>query len=438
MKNSKNVVIVGAQWGDEGKGKVVDLFSARSEYIVRYQGGNNAGHTLVVNGKKTVLHLIPSGILNEDKTCLIANGVVFDPEVFFKEIQSLVEAGALENPHERVRVSDRAHVILPYHRLLDQLREEKAAKDKLGTTVRGIGPAYEDKVARRGIRVGDLLDGKTLKAKLERALDEKNALLQHHYGSKPIEIEKIYQDSLALGERLRPFVSDVKNILMDALSQDRSILFEGAQGSLLDIDHGTYPFVTSSNTIAGGALTGSGVGVGAIGQVVGIMKAYVTRVGSGPFMTEIEDTDPELAEKIRRIGKEFGATTGRKRRIGWLDLVAMKYAVQINGITGLALMKADVLNGLDYLKVCTAYQLGGNTIYDLPSSAEDLARVEPHYEVMPCWPDYDAKQTKEVADLPEELQQYIRFIEKFLGVPVVLLSTGPGREETLVIQDVFG
>lgn len=434
----KNVVIVGTQWGDEGKGKVVDLYSAKAEYIVRYQGGNNAGHTLVVNGKKTVLHLIPSGILHADKVCLIANGVVFDPAVFFREIDSLMASGAIKNaPYERVRVSDRAHVILPYHCVLDSVREEKAAGGKLGTTVRGIGPAYEDKVSRRGIRVADLLDPKTLKAKLKVAIEEKNVLIQSLYGGEAIELEPLFETCVALGEKLQPYVADVKSILMTALQHKRSILFEGAQGTLLDIDHGTYPFVTSSNTIAGGALTGSGVGEGAIGSVIGIMKAYLTRVGSGPFPTEIEETEPELAEQIRKVGAEFGSTTGRKRRIGWLDLVALKYAVEVNGLTGLALMKADVLNGLEFLRICTSYTLDGNTLYDLPSRAEDLARIEPNYEIYPCWPPYDTKEVGGFGDLPEELQHYIRKIEAFTGVPVVLLSVGPGREETLELSNPF-
>jgi adenylosuccinate synthase len=434
----KNVVIVGAQWGDEGKGKVVDLYSSKAEYIVRYQGGNNAGHTLVVNGKKTVLHLIPSGILHEGKVCLIANGVVFDPEVFFREIDSLLASGAIRNaPHDRVRVSDRAHVILPYHRLVDSVREARAAGGKIGTTVRGIGPAYEDKVSRRGLRVADLLDPGTLRSKLAHAIEEKNVLLQHLYRAEPIALEPLYAECVRLGEKLRPYVADVKTLLMGALDQKRPILFEGAQGTLLDVDHGTYPFVTSSNTIAGGALTGSGVGEGAIGSVIGIMKAYVTRVGSGPFPTEIEETEPELAEKIRAIGQEFGATTGRKRRIGWLDLVALRYAVEVNGLTGLALMKADVLNGLEHLKVCTSYGIGGNTVYDLPSRAEDLARIEPNYEVHPCWEPYDASKVEGFEDLPGELKAYIRRIEEFTGVPVVLLSVGPGREETLELGDPF-
>ena len=434
----KNLVIVGAQWGDEGKGKVVDLYSAKAEYIVRYQGGNNAGHTLVVNGKKTVLHLIPSGILHPGKTCLIANGVVFDPAVFFEEIASLESSGALPaSPHEVIRVSERAHVILPYHRLLDQLREEKAAqgKGKIGTTVRGIGPAYEDKVARRGIQVIDLLRPELLKEKLQRALEEKNSLFVHHFGREAVPFESIYSDCLKLGERLKPYVSDVRGVLQEALSRSRPILFEGAQGTLLDVDHGTYPYVTSSSTVAGGALTGSGVGFGIAPAVIGITKAYTTRVGAGPFPTEMEESEPLIAKKIRDIGKEYGATTGRPRRTGWLDLVALKYAVEVNGITGLALMKADVLCDFDFVKMCTAYELGGNELPGLPSCVEDLERVVPRYEVFPGWPSFDGSKVEDTSDLPEELRTFIHVVERAVGVPVVLLSTGPGREETLEITD---
>ncbi len=435
-----NVAIVGAQWGDEGKGKVVDLYSARADYIVRFQGGNNAGHTLVVDGKKTVLHLIPSGILHPGKVCLIANGVVFDPRVFFEEVDSLVESGVLVRSRapEAIRVSERAHVILPYHRLLDRLREEHGAKSsggKIGTTVRGIGPAYEDKVARRGIQVVDLLRPELLRSKLERALEEKNVLLQHHFGAPLIELAPLLDECLGLAERLKPFVADVRAILMEGRRSRKRILFEGAQGTLLDVDHGTYPYVTSSNTVSGGALTGSGLGPAAIDRVVGITKAYTTRVGTGPFPTEIEESEPETAAEIRRIGAEFGATTGRPRRVGWLDLVALRYAVEVNGLTGLALMKSDVLQGFECIKVCTAYRLGGSqTLYELPSSVEDLQRVEPHYEVLPCWPKYDTRKVREREDLPEELQAYMRYLEEALSVPIVLMSTGPGREETLELS----
>ena len=439
----KNVAIIGAQWGDEGKGKVVDLYSAAADFIVRYQGGNNAGHTLVVNGVKTVLHLIPSGVLHPGKTCLIANGVVFDPVVFFEEIESLQRAGAFTSPpHERVKVSERAHVILPYHRLLDRLREEHAAgpsgTGKIGTTVRGIGPAYEDKVARRGVQVVDLYHPSLLRRKLETAIEEKNVLLKHHFKQAgAIDLEPLYKECVKLGERLRPYIADVRGILTKALRENRPILFEGAQGTLLDVDHGTYPFVTSSNTVTGGALTGSGVGTAAISQSIGIMKAYTTRVGAGPFPSELVGDETPTAEKIRKIGAEFGATTGRPRRVGWLDMVALKYAVEVNGLTGLALTKADVLEGFDSLQICTAYRLDGKRLDDLPSCIEDLERVEPVYETVRGWAKYDPKGVRKISDLPAELQAYIRLIETRLGVPVVLLSTGPGREETLVVSDPF-
>ncbi len=433
-----NVVVVGAQWGDEGKGKIVDLFSSKAEYIVRYQGGNNAGHTLVVKGVKTVLHLIPSGILHAGKICLIANGVVFDPGVFFKEVEALQAAGALRaDAHEAIRVSERAHVILPYHRLLDQLREEHAAKGKIGTTVRGIGPAYEDKVARRGIQVIDLLRPELLRSKLTTAVEEKNILLKHHFNHETIQFDALYKECLQLGERLRPYVADVRGILVQALKDKRQILFEGAQGTLLDVDHGTYPYVTSSNTVAAGALTGSGVGLNAISQVIGITKAYTTRVGAGPFPTEMKAPEQETADKIRTVGMVFGATTGRPRRTGWLDLVALKYAVEVNGLTGLALMKADVLQNITPIRVCTSYRLGSTTLHDLPSCTEDLEKIEPVYEDLPGWGSYDPKAVHTLTDLPKELQNYMTYIQKFLGVPIVIMSTGAGREETLHLGDPF-
>jgi adenylosuccinate synthase len=436
MNKNKNVVIVGAQWGDEGKGKVVDYFSEHAEYIIRYQGGNNAGHTLVVNGKKTVLHLIPSGVLHPGKTCLIGNGVVFDPKVFFEEVDSLIEAGVFKGKQasDVIRVSEKAHVILPYHSALDKLREGYAEKGKIGTTVRGIGPAYEDKVARRGIQVIDLTRPKLLREKIERAVLEKNAILKHLYNAETIQVEPIYQECLKIGERLKPFMADVRGVLYQAIKKGSPVLFEGAQGTLLDVDHGTYPYVTSSNTVSGGALTGTGLGPHYFPQVIGITKAYTTRVGTGPFPSEIEETEPTIAQEIRKIGQEFGATTGRMRRVGWLDLVALKYAVEINGLTGLALMKVDVLNGFKELKVCTAYDLNGKTLHDLPNCIEDVETVKPIYKTFPCWPHYDASKVKSRGDLPKELQTYIGFVESTLGVPVVLLSTGPGREETLVFE----
>lgn len=435
-----NVVVVGAQWGDEGKGKVVDLYSSQADYIVRYQGGNNAGHTLVVHGRKTVLHLIPSGILHPGKICLIANGVVFDPSVFFGEIESLQSVGILTgDPSHSIRVSERAHVILPYHRLLDQLREEHAEKSqtKIGTTVRGIGPAYEDKAARRGIQIVDFLRPEVLRRKLEKALEEKNILFKYHFKVSPFNFEETYSECLSLGEKMRPFVTDVRSTLLQAMRNNQSILFEGAQGTLLDVDHGTYPYVTSSNTIAAGALTGTGVGFGKISRVIGITKAYTTRVGTGPFPTEIEKTEPQIAEKIRKNGNEFGSTTGRPRRTGWLDLVALKYAAEVNGLTGLALMKADVLQGFEYIKVCTSYLLHGNSLYDWPSCVEDLEKIESSYEVLPGWEEYEPQEMKSKRDLPVELQTFIQVIEQYINLPVVLLSTGPSRDETLVLSDPF-
>ncbi|OFZ81549.1 MAG: adenylosuccinate synthase [Bdellovibrionales bacterium RIFOXYD1_FULL_53_11] len=439
-----NVAVIGAQWGDEGKGKVVDLLSARAEYIVRYQGGNNAGHTLVVDGKKTVLHLIPSGVLHPGKVCLIGNGVVFDPLVFFEELDALTGAGVLHkgSEHETVRVSERAHVILPYHRQLDSLRERRAAVDgaHIGTTVRGIGPAYEDKVSRRGITVADLIRPETLKPKLVRAIEEKNALLKHLFGDSVIDADRIFEECVRTGGRLKPFVCDTRRVLQEAVTHGRPVLFEGAQGALLDIDHGTYPFVTSSSTVAGGAIigTGLGVGLGATTNVIGIVKAYTTRVGTGPFPTEIEKSEPAIAKRIRDVGAEYGATTGRPRRVGWLDLVALKYAVEVNGITSLALTKSDILDGFECVKLCKSYTLGGNTLYDVPACAEDYSRAEPMYDFMPGWPEYDRAAAACLSDLPVELRDFIRAIEDYAGVPVTIVSTGPGREQTIVVKEPFG
>lgn len=434
-----NTVIVGAQWGDEGKGKVVDFFSEKADYIVRFQGGNNAGHTLVVNGEKTVLHLIPSGILHPNKTCLIANGVVFDPHVFFEEIESLEKRNIFtkDRPWNRVKVSERAHVILPLHRLIDKLREEKASQSgkKIGTTVRGIGPAYEDKVARRGIQVIDLLNPTVLRKKIERTLEEKNILLQHHFGHAPLDLETVFKEALGLGERIKPYVGDVRAMLFQAAESKRPILFEGGQGTLLDVDHGTYPYVTSSNTVSGGSLTGSGIGPKYPMNIIGITKAYTTRVGSGPFPSELEETDPETANLMRTKGGEFGATTGRPRRTGWLDLVALKYAAEVNGMTGLALMKVDILNDFAEVKVAVQYDVNGKIFDTLPSSTDELEKAKPIYKSFKGWPNYDAKKVHSRGDLPQTLQTYIQFIEAETGVPIVLLSTGPEREATLVLKD---
>ncbi len=433
-----NIIVVGAQWGDEGKGKVVDLYSSRADLIVRFQGGNNAGHTLVVNGRKTVLHLIPSGILHPEKLCLLGNGVVLDPLVFFEEIEGLQRAGVLsDDAHSRVRISDRAHLILPFHRQLDVLREARAlgekSHEKIGTTGRGIGPAYEDKAARRGITVGDLLDSAWLAKRLKSAIEEKNVLLQHYFGHPPIEFEPLYQQCLELGRRLKPYVTDVRLLLEKANQANQTILLEGAQGALLDIDHGTYPYVTSSSTCSGGALTGTGLGLGSnTTEVIGITKAYTTRVGTGPFPTEIEDSLPALAEKIRTVGGEFGATTGRIRRVGWLDLVALRYAAQLNGITGWALMKSDVLTGIEDLEVAIAYELDGQRIEQFTPHASSLGRVRPITTRVQGWNEpIDPENPK---NWPAAFTEYLRMIETFTGIPVVLVSTGPGREQTVEIR----
>ena len=428
-----NYAVLGAQWGDEGKGKVVDVFSAKVDYIVRFQGGNNAGHTLVVNGKKTVLHLIPSGVLHKGKICLIGNGVVVDPKVFFEEVDALVENNVFDGEaHEFLKISERAHVILPYHVELDRLRENHAGTKKIGTTVRGIGPVYEDKVARRGIQIIDLLHPEVLREKLEKGLEEKNAIFQHFFGGKSVDANEVYEEFLAIGQRLKPFITDVRKLLMEGRKSGKSILFEGAQGALLDLDHGTYPFVTSSNTTVGGIFTGSGMGPECVHEIIGITKAYLTRVGTGPFPTEIEETEKETAERIRKIGDEFGATTGRPRRTGWLDLVALKYVVESNGMTGIALTKADVLSDFAEVKVCTSYCIDGVQTKDMLSSVADLDRVEPQYESLPAWDGAALKKARRIEDLPEELNRYIRFIEEYLGIPVVLVGTGPGREETIL------
>jgi adenylosuccinate synthase len=444
-KDVRHTIVVGVQWGDEGKGKVVDLLSERSDTIVRYQGGNNAGHTLVVKGKKTVLHLIPSGILHPRTTCLIGNGVVLDPWVFFEEVNQLITAGVLspENASQRIKISDRATLILPYHRQLDLLRESHASKKaklsqtaaQIGTTGRGIGPAYEDRTARRAILVEDLLRPTLLRTKVERALEEKNALFHSLYQAPPVELEPLMISLIEMGEKLRPFLTDVRLDLRKAHTDGKRILFEGAQGTLLDVDHGTYPYVTSSNTIAAGASTGTGSGLDMRARVLGIVKAYTTRVGTGPFPTEIENTDPVLAESIRQKGGEFGATTGRTRRIGWLDLVAIKYAVEVNGIDGLALMKSDVLTGMKEIRVCTQYKVIRNgrpqLIGDFPGSLEDLESAEPQYETLPGWNELGAHS------IPQSFANYIQYIENFLGIPVVLVSYGPGREESILRDPHF-
>lgn len=427
-----NVSVVGAQWGDEGKGKVVDVYGGRAEIIVRYQGGNNAGHTLVVGGQKVVLHLIPAAALHEGKTCAIANGVVVDLEVLLREVRTLKEKGYLQD--SRVVVSDRAHVIMPYHKVLDQAREKRRGATNIGTTGRGIGPAYSDKTARLGIRVGDLLNPKYLRARVEESLVEKNVLFTKLYDESPVDVNQVVEHALKLGEEVRPYIADTNELIHNGIAAKKRILFEGAQGTLLDVDQGTYPFVTSSNTTSGGACTGTGIPPSAVHEVIAIMKAYTTRVGSGPFPTELFDS---VGERIQQVGAEFGATTGRKRRCGWLDLVALRHSRNINGFTGLAIMKLDVLSGLDEIKVCTHYELKGKRFDTFPSDIEAVAEMKPVYTTLKSWKE-TVTEVSEWNDLPGALRDYVKYIEEQLEVKAALLSVGPDRKQTLELRNPFG
>jgi adenylosuccinate synthase len=427
------IIVVGAQWGDEGKGKVVDVFSAQADCVVRYQGGANAGHTLVVGGQKTVLHLVPSGVLHPHTTCLIAAGVVLDVEKLADEIHALKAAGLLQNPRQ-LMISDSCTLILPYHRKLDQAREEAARQEKIGTTGKGIGPAYEDRASRKAILFGDLFARDSLREKLEISLREKNFLLERFYQLKPFHVDQVIKFLDPLIEALAPYrCRDTSLVIFKALKSGKKVLFEGAQGSLLDLLHGTYPFVTSSSTIAGSAMIGSGVGPSLVQKVVAIAKGYTTRVGSGPFPTECHD---EIGEQMRTAGDEFGATTGRPRRCGWLDLLALKYAIRINGISNIALMKIDVLSGFQELKICTAYELDGQVIQEYPVSPGELARCTPVYETLPGWKE-NLSNAKSMKDLPRNAQEYVNFIGAELGIPIDVVSVGPGRDQTLWIKPLF-
>lgn len=426
-----NVAVVGSQWGDEGKGKVVDVYGESADLIVRFQGGNNAGHTIVVDGAKVVLHLIPAAALHENKTCIIGNGVVVDPEVLLHEIDQLQEKGYLKS--SSLLISDRAHVIMPYHKQLDKLRESNTSATFIGTTGRGIGPAYSDKVGRRGIRMGDLLRPEYLEKRLEEILPEKNCILQSYFNAPPLEARGLMDQLLTLAEKLKDRIVDTQPLIHNALKEGKKIMYEGAQGVLLDIDHGTYPYVTSSNTTTGAALSGSGVGPNDVNHVIGITKVYTTRVGEGPFPTELEN---ETGALIQKVGGEFGATTGRKRRCGWLDLVALKHAKRVAGFTGLALTKIDVLGVVDDIKVCVGYELDGEKIDYVPASPEDYERVTPIYKSFASWSE-KLPEAKNKGELPKELQEYIEFIEKELEVPAVLLSVGPDRNDTIVVRNPF-
>ncbi len=435
--NMPNVVVIGAQWGDEGKGKVVDLLTEHAQVVVRFQGGNNAGHTLVVNGQKTVLHLIPSGILHAGKSCVIGNGVVVDPAVLVSEIDALKARGLLKDDAQLL-ISANAHVIFPWHKLLDALREKVRGGAAIGTTGRGIGPAYEDKVARHGIRIRDLLNPERLhrriSERLPAALDEMHSLAMTAKVPAPtLETQQLVTEFAALGERLRPHVGDSSLFLTAQIQKGARILFEGAQGTLLDVDHGTYPFVTSSNCVAGNASTGCGLGPTAIDKVLGISKAYTTRVGGGPFPTELSD---ETGERLRKVGDEFGATTGRPRRCGWLDGVVLRFAVRVNGLSGLALTKLDVLSGLKTLSICTAYELDGKKITELPADFEELERVKPIYETVPGWEE-KLEGARTFDDLPTNARRYVRRVEELCGVPVVCVSVGADRGETILIENPF-
>ncbi|MFJ5333190.1 adenylosuccinate synthase [Pectobacterium versatile] len=428
----KNVVVLGTQWGDEGKGKVVDLLTERAKYVVRYQGGHNAGHTLVINGEKTVLHLIPSGILRENVVSIIGNGVVLAPDALMKEMTELEARGV--PVRERLLLSEACPLILPYHVALDNAREKARGAKAIGTTGRGIGPAYEDKVARRGLRVGDLFDKETFAVKLKEIVEYHNFQLVNYYKADAVDYQKVLDDVLAIADILTAMVVDVSDLLYKAHLRGDFVMFEGAQGTLLDIDHGTYPYVTSSNTTAGGVATGSGLGPRYVDYVLGIVKAYSTRVGAGPFPTELFE---EVGEHLSQKGNEFGATTGRRRRTGWLDAVAVRRAVQINSLSGFCLTKLDVLDGLKEIKICVGYRLPNGTEVDTtPLAAEGWEGLEPIYETVPGWSE-STFGVKDHSKLPQAALNYIKRIEEITGVPIDIISTGPERSETMVLRDPF-
>ncbi len=428
---SKNVVVLGTQWGDEGKGKIVDLLTDQAEVVVRFQGGHNAGHTLVINGEKTVLHLIPSGILRANVACLIGNGVVLSPEAVLREIAELEAKGV--PVRERLKISPACPLILPYHVALDQAREAKRGNDKIGTTGRGIGPAYEDKVGRRGVRLGDLQDEQRFTRKLREVMEYHNFFLEKYYQVEPLDVNKVLADTLEMGKELLPMMADVSALLHQYRKAGANIMFEGAQGSLLDIDHGTYPFVTSSNTTAGGTATGSGFGPLYLDYVLGITKAYTTRVGSGPFPTELFDaTGAHLAKK----GHEFGATTGRPRRCGWFDAVALRTAVNINSVSGLCLTKLDVLDGLETIKICVGYLCKEGKPVLNPMDSDDYEGLVPVYEETSGWSE-STVGAKTLDELPAAARSYIKKIEDVVGAPIDIISTGPDRMETIVLRHPF-
>jgi adenylosuccinate synthase len=426
-----NIVIVGTQWGDEGKGKIVDLLAEFADIVVRFQGGNNAGHTMVVDGEQFISHLVPSGIL-QGKTCLLGNGMVVDPGVLVEELDNLNNRGIDVGP-DRLKISEKAHIIMPYHKHIDLARENMKGDQKIGTTGRGIGPCYEDKATRRGVRFVDLLDSKEFDEKVKTILEEKNFYLEHYFSAKTLDPASILDQYKGYADRLSPHVINISIVMNQAIKENKQILFEGAQGTHLDIDHGTYPFVTSSNTVSGNACCGAGIGPKEINGVVGIVKAYTTRVGSGPFPAELFD---EIGDKIQQKGAEFGATTGRKRRCGWLDTVLLRNAARLNGLTGLVITKLDVLDGLEDLKICTGYDYNGKIIRDFPASLKILGSCKPVYEILPGWPE-DISDIRKIEDLPENARHYLNRIEELTETPIDIISVGPGREETIIINNPF-
>jgi adenylosuccinate synthase len=423
-----NLAVLGAQWGDEGKGKIVDLLTPQFDLVARYQGGHNAGHTVYVKGRKFVLRLIPSGILHPGVTCVIGNGVVVDLQALFAEADELARSGI--DVDGRLMVSDKAHLILPYHRDLDLLAEARRGERKIGTTSRGIGPAYEDKIARRGVRVGDLADLASLEKNVRDNVTARNRLVQ----DSTMDWRPVFEELVRHGRRLQPWVRDVSLLLTEAMQAGKSVLFEGAQGTLLDVDHGTYPYVTSSNATVGGVCTGLGVGPRAIGAVLGVVKAYTTRVGEGPLPTELGG---EMGDRLRQGGNEYGAVTGRPRRCGWYDAVAVRYGIRINGLDALALTKLDVLDGLDRIDVCTAYRCGSRTLTEFPADLHQLASCEPIYESLPGW-STPTKGARRFADLPENAKRYVKRLEDISGVPAAIVSTGSERDDTIVRDDIVG
>jgi len=423
-----NVIVIGAQWGDEGKGKITDLLSRSADVVVRYQGGNNAGHTVVVGDRTFKLHLIPSGILYPKTECIIANGTVIDPKVLLQEVDRLTELGIST---DNLFIAQTAHVTMPYHCVLDRAAEEQRAEHKIGTTGRGIGPTYADKSERVGIRIMDLIDAKRMPKKLRWAIEQKNIVLQKLYNLEPLDVDAIIEEYRGYADRLRPYVVDASLKIDAAIRERRNILFEGAQGTLLDLDHGTYPYVTSSNPVAGGACIGAGVGPTCIDRVIGVAKAYTTRVGEGPFPTELHD---DIGDHIGDRGAEFGTTTGRKRRCGWFDGVIGRYAVRINGLDCLAVTKLDVLDELEEIKVCTAYELDGQIVRDFPSDARAFARAVPMYETLAGW-QQSTSECKNVEDLPEAAKTYLKFLADLMEIPIAIISLGANRGQTIIVED---